>query len=661
MRLLEIYKNQDITEIRMDPTSLAAAVKNIDARVGIEFEMIVPNVAGGDDDPEMVMDMDEDRGARSISDIVDFFFDNDYNSRNDVRRLEIQLRSDFSDWALETFDSRWETDKEETFVYDYVTDHMDVEDVAELLGLDPDSIDGLTRTQAEEATDLIIAEGGDRLDNIREQALEDFLEDPDLEGEWLGEAGLVNMSDVHNEYSDTIAWPYWTTEESELGVSIDAIANDFSEAIGRPVNASSSYHGARREPGHYVVEPDGSLNPDDSDDMGLEFVSPPLTFPEMLEDLEKVRQWANRIGAYTNKSTGLHMNVSIPGYDDKNLDFVKLALLVGDQYVLKKFGRSVSPFAAGALEKVQARAKNLSPDQVQGLFDQMRAGLNKFASRSIQDSAVSKHTSIHPQGKYIEFRSPGGDWLNEDPKTLVSTLMRFIVALDAAMDPDKYRKEYLSKLRRMLSANVDQDVYGDMLDQFANYISKLQGSQAEVAGILSKEAQQALKSIRTQTYQALKKKPQKPQRPQLIAPETQPDANWAMIRRTDGRPVVYFTRNTPAEAEAAFDHITAGTPGGSQAYELVPVQPRSSFVPPRSLGMLQGSTQDLQQQRSQGGFTGAWRITIDGEEVHRFGGVGNVQSEANNVGRQWVLNAIRQGLLNPAPGAEIDVLPIMSN
>jgi hypothetical protein len=77
--------------------------------------------------------------------------------------------------------------------------------------------------------------------------------------------------------------------------------------------------------------------------------------------------------------------------------------------------------------------------------------------------------------------------------------------------------------------------------------------------------------------------------------------------------------------------------------------------------MLQGSTQDLQQQRSQGGFTGAWRITIDGEEVHRFGGVGNVQSEANNVGRQWVLNAIRQGLLNPAPGAEIDVLPIMSN
>jgi hypothetical protein len=240
-------------------------------------------------------------------------------------------------------------------------------------------------------------------------------------------------------------------------------------------------------------------------------------------------------------------------------------------------------------------------------------------------------------------------------------MMRFIVALDAAMDPDKYRKEYLSKLRRMLSANVDQDVYGDMLDQFANYMFKLQGSQSEVAGILSPEAQRALKDIRTQTYQTLKKRSQTtqtPQRPQLTAPETQPDANWAVVRQRDGRPVYYFIRNTPEEAQTAFDILSMGD---SWTYELVPVQPRSSFVPPRSLDILQGSTQDLQQRRSQGGFTGSWRITIDGEEVYRFSGVGNVQANANDVGQQWVLNAIRQGRLNPAPGAEIDVLPIMGD
>jgi hypothetical protein len=321
-------------------------------------------------------------------------------------------------------------------------------------------------------------------------------------------------------------------------------------------------------------------------------------------------------------------------------------------------------------------------------------------------------------------------------------MMRFIVALDAAIKPDMYRKEYLSKLRRILNPPGNQDVYGDMLNDFANYIATLQGDQTEIRGMLTQQAQQALKDFRTTAYQALQKqmltqksKKDKPDRttggPQLTAPETQPDANWAVVRQRDGRPVNYFTRNTPEEAQTEFDRITMGD---AWTYELVPVQPRSSFVPPRSLDMLQsgstgnwglwvqnvgrflttdngsprrfdtqadaqawlrnyiyrnlglannlgpiaprlidpqqtatraepvpGSTQDLQQQRSQGGFTGSWRITIDGEEVYRFSGVGNVQANANDVGQQWVLNAIRQGRLNPAPGAEIDVLPIMGD
>jgi hypothetical protein len=650
MKLYQLFEDsiQGLFEIDMSPSGLAAAVKNIDARVGMEFEMIVPNVAGGDnDDPEMIMDMDEDRDARGIWDIVDFFNDSDYNSRNDVRRLEIQLKSEFSDWAEEAFDARWTSDQE-TFVYDYVTDHMDVEDVAELLGLDPDKLDGLTRTQAERAADLIIQEGGDLLDNIQEQAREEFFSDTeDLEGEWLGEMGLVTMSDVHNAYSGTIAWPYWTTEESDSDASIDAIADDFSQAIGRPVNASERYHGARREPGKYVVEPDGSLSPNDSDDKGLEFVSPPLTFPEMLEDLEKVRQWAQRVGAYTNKSTGLHMNVSIPGYDDKGLDFVKLALLVGDQYVLGQFGRSANTYTSSALSKIQDRAKKLSPDQVQGLFDQMRSGLNKFASRSIQGSDVGKYTSIHPQGKYIEFRSPGGDWLDEDPKTLVSTLMRFIVALDAAMDPDKYRREYLSKLRKLLTPKSEDDP----IDYFVKYS----------AGELPKQALKSfLRQAQLKRSGAKKAMPDQvsQQQPQLTAPETQPDANWAVVRQHDGRPVGYFTRNTPEEAQTEFERFTMGD---VWTYELVPVQPRSSFVPPRSLGMIQGSTPPPQQQRSQGGFTGSWRITIDGEEVHRFGGVGNVQADAVRFATRWLLAQQREGNLTIGDSAEIDVLPIMGD
>jgi hypothetical protein len=677
MRLNQFFEQVDLFEINMSPGGLKSALKNIDARVGMEFEMVVPSVGGDLTDDTPVMNMDDDVDAGSIRDIIAFFDDGDYN-RGMINDFEQQLRQDFSEWLSETFDSRWEADKE-TFVYDHLRDHMDVEDVAVLLGLDPDDIDGLTRAQVEEVTEQVIAEYGELLSNIRDRAQEEFFSDTeDLEDEWLSETGLLYMSEVQNAYSNLISWPFWDVKESDKEESIREIALDFMTALGdSSVAYGVSYHGpykkfsAKRQwvdigsqkPNDcYTVEPDGSLEPDD-DELGLEFVSHPQPVAEMIKDLDLVKIWAKNAGAKTGHDlkTGLHMNVSIPGYNDNKLDFVKLALLVGDQYVLKKFGRSASTYAASALQMVQDRIRTLTADQIQGLFDQMRSGLNQFASKSIRDSSTGKYSSIHPKGQYIEFRGPGGNWLKEDTDTLVSTMMRFIVALDAAMDPDKYRKEYLSKLRRMLSANVDQDVYGDMLDQFANYMFKLQGSQSEVAGILSPEAQRALKDIRTQTYQTLKKRSQTtqtPQRPQLTAPETQPDANWAVVRQRDGRPVYYFIRNTPEEAQTAFDILSMGD---SWTYELVPVQPRSSFVPPRSLDILQGSTQDLQQRRSQGGFTGSWRITIDGEEVHRFSGVGNVQANANDVGQQWVLNAIRQGRLNPAPGAEIDVLPIMGD
>lgn len=58
-------------------------------------------------------------------------------------------------------------------------------------------------------------------------------------------------------------------------------------------------------------------------------------------------------------------------------------------------------------------------------------------------------------------------------------------------------------------------------------------------------------------------------------------------------------------------------------------------------------------------FTGDWRVLINGEQVYQFGGVGNSQSDANRVGRDWVLQQIRQGTLNPANGADIEVLPVM--
>jgi hypothetical protein len=76
-------------------------------------------------------------------------------------------------------------------------------------------------------------------------------------------------------------------------------------------------------------------------------------------------------------------------------------------------------------------------------------------------------------------------------------------------------------------------------------------------------------------------------------------------------------------------------------------QPQQQAVQP-------GSTADLQQQRSSGGFSGSWRVVnASGQELYRFGGVGNSQADANRVAAQW---AQRNQVSEP-----FEVLPIMGN
>jgi hypothetical protein len=82
---------------------------------------------------------------------------------------------------------------------------------------------------------------------------------------------------------------------------------------------------------------------------------------------------------------------------------------------------------------------------------------------------------------------------------------------------------------------------------------------------------------------------------------------------------------------------------------------RADKTSARESGPVPGSTQDLQQRRAGGEFTGSWKIVdSQGREVHRFGGVGNVQADANRVARAWVHANVSD---NNGP---YDVLPIMA-
>ena len=685
-----IQEDEDLFEINMSPGNLDKLASQIDARAGMEFEMIVPGVKG--DDPEMEPDYNSDERCRSIDDAVNFFLDGDYNGRREVQRLREKMENDFQEWLTERIDRDWDSDGED-FVRDWVAENVDDSEWLDNVNDDLNQEEAFEEFVGDVHTDPNNDYHQSALDEYREENYGNY-----DESDWLDAEDLDRMSAIENAYE--ISWPHWTYDNDGENVDIDQVADEFGTAIKRPVNASQRYHGARREAGHYVVEPDGSLDPDDSDDVGLEFVSPPLPLEEMFSDLDKVKAWADKTGCYTNKSTGLHINVSVPEFSVDNLDYIKLALLMGDKYVLEQFDRLGNTYAKSAMDKIIDRVRQ-RPEDAEMLLVKMKEGLGKLATKVIHSGATDKYTSINTKTGYVEFRSPGGDWLGDKFFNQIKpTLTRFVVALDAAMDPQKYRDEYLKKLYKLLQPKSKDDT----LSYFAKYAAgempkaalKSFIKQAQLERKIAKDptggekywwrvgrpgyggSVEVVATNRAEAIALGKKEypewdyakdmtatPIRPydkgpvlgrignpepagrqpvggfefERPQtdienrLGWPDQTADANYEVVNRNTLQPVYLFIANTDQDAARKYSQIidAMGMPGAAENYGY---RARGSRMAPVAG---QGSQSSNQRPAAGGNFTGVWLILDpDGDVIHSFAGVGNVQSDANRVAMQWL-------------------------
>ena len=461
----ELFEEQDLFEINMSTGSLRQEAAKTGALAGMEFEMIVPNTESSGEDYDQEPDYDYDERCRSIDDMVNFFNDGDWNDRRSVERVAERMRDDYQEWLDEKISEQWESDGEQ-YIADWVRENVDSEEWLN------DEVDA--ETSPEEKFENFVANvHNDSGSRYYEDAYDQFRDENQEswdESDWLDAEDLDRMSGIENAYS--LNWPHWQYQQSGGEASIEDVANDFQDAIGRDVQASGSYHSGRvSRPSptqqHYVVEPDGSLEADNDNDQGLEFVSPPLPIDQLLSDLNKVKKWAGLYGCYTNDSTGLHINISVPDYSRENLDFVKLALLMGDKYVLDAFGRTGNTYAKSALGIIKDAVRN-KPEDAARLLDKMKGNLDQLATKAIHSGITSKYTSINTKDGHIEFRSPGGDWLDDNFDKIENTLLRFTVAMSAALNPDMYRQEYLTKLYKLLSENNKGD---DTIKYFSDYVA----------------------------------------------------------------------------------------------------------------------------------------------------------------------------------------------
>ena len=451
-----------IDEVSMSPTALQRFANSPEAEgmlMGIEFEMCVPNAAT-DDDGGGEYDYDQNQSAYSIEEIINFFRNGEYSSmgRSEADRLSGQMWDQFLEWQSGQIwenidDNELNSRIRDRLESDYtVNDYVDV--AREELGDDApdDDVQGRAEELRDDAITEIIdsADGRDyqyAYDSAREELEDEMRDDSDYDQEaWLSDIGVNDMQDAEREWS--LDWPHMTYGGGG-DLSVDDVGDEFAQAMGlESVNTSSNYHGARRDGVRWIIEPDSSIDADEGDG-GLEFVSPPMPIKTGLEMLEKMYAWAKKNGCYTNKSTGLHMNISVPDMSIDNLDYVKLALFLGDEYVLREFDRQYNSYAKSAMSIVKEKIQQ-NPENATALLAKMKEHLNAAASKLVHTGITNKYTSINTKSNYVEFRGPGGDYLNQDLSKLTSTVLRLAQSLRIATDENAYKQEYAKKLYKLV-------------------------------------------------------------------------------------------------------------------------------------------------------------------------------------------------------------------
>jgi hypothetical protein len=208
----------------------------------------------------------------------------------------------------------------------------------------------------------------------------------------------------------------------------------------------------------------------------------------------------------------------------------------------------------------------------------------------------------------------GGDEYLDKLDEVKNTVKRYAYAMYIAGRPDLHREEYAKKLYKMLSKSGDLTT----IQLFARFKS----------GILTKEElKQELKN-RQDTRDADNAPAHKD--------------GWQIFDRSDNTVVAEFLAPSREHALQKFHDYLA-------RFNLN----RLNYILRRSSeSQEQPNLPSPGPRQTTGQWTGEWQVVdSNGRELYRFGGIGNSQSDANYVARQW---AQRNQVSDP-----FEVYPVM--
>ena len=254
-------------------------------------------------------------------------------------------------------------------------------------------------------------------------------------------------------------------DPEQVSPSFDSIENGFNfEDFPTDNYIIGGYNQHKTETKKWRIETDESLTPKAG---GIEIISPITTMRDGINVMGTIFKFIGKNG-YTNKSCGLHANMSYKGFRSQNLDVFKMMIFMEEGFIYEFFPeRNVAAEYVRFMYQVIAGNTNINNDMLKG-FNKSDIAKAKSIMKSAQNNlltwmqpAPNKVNGINvlnqkgtPQKKfkdgYIEFRYLGGSNYHKKLPQVRLQILRYAYLLKLGMEPNFKKREYISKVARMI-------------------------------------------------------------------------------------------------------------------------------------------------------------------------------------------------------------------
>ena len=461
---------QKLFEINFNRKEVINSSLDAQIRCGFEAETVWENIEGTSDDVDnlTLSEIDDQYGGVDWDSISENYTDWIYENKQE----------EFLDDLMDDFVSQHEDDE------DYINEFIDDEGIEESDWAD--YREGVLRTEygderyeeegAEELSELYGYEdenwAREYVDEYRGSDFRDYLRDIAADDEDIKQAAYEEATENY-DYDDWInaEWYSMSSFCDDYGIDYSYGNNlgEVAELVSKFVRDSSAFSDDYVESGdygntsgstvQYAVESDSSI---DGYGTGAEIISPVFSTPRrMLAEMKKFFEFLQSEGALTNNSTGLHITMSYnpqdgetvnhkPGTSQVIANRVKMAVLLGDQYLLNEFLRGSNTYTKSQYKELQNAISELKQESGTEGIKKAEA----FLEKAISDD---KFRAIHFKGQkdsktntnLIEFRIGGGEDYEQDFDKVFKATVRYATTMIAG-HTDQYEGDYVKALSKLL-------------------------------------------------------------------------------------------------------------------------------------------------------------------------------------------------------------------